>query len=126
MVYISFLAALLSFIATYIAANWLIRYLKRIDMVVMDMNKKDRPLIPISGGLSVMSGIFIGFMSYIFIQTFYFKYTAPLLYLFAAFTSIAMITFVGFVDDLIIKKSKETSAGLKQWQKPILTLSAAV
>ena len=36
-----------------------------------------------------------------------------------------MITLVGFVDDLLIK-SKEESSGLKQWQKPLLTLTAAI
>ncbi len=126
MTHIPFLAASMAFIITFIATNWLIRYLKRINMVVKDQNKKDTPLIPISGGLAVMSGIFVGLMFYVFAQTFYYKYTATLIYLFAAYISIYMITFVGFVDDIIIKKSKDTSAGLKQWQKPILTLSAAV
>ena len=123
---IPFIAAIFAFIITYIATNWLIRYLKRIDLVVKDMNKKNTPLIPISGGLAVMAGIFSGLMFYIFFQTFYFKYTDTLLYIFAGLTSIIMITFVGFADDIIIKKSKETSAGLKQWQKPLLTLSAAI
>ena len=126
MSYVPFLAAVLSFIVTYIATNWLIRYLRKINLVVKDMNKKNTRLVPISGGLAVMAGIFIGVMFYIFYQTFYYKYTATLLYIFAGLTSIIMITFVGFVDDLIIKKSKESSAGLKQWQKPLLTLSAAV
>ena len=126
MSYVPFLAAVLSFIVTYIATNWLIRYLRRINLVDKDMNKKNTRLVPISGGLAVMAGIFIGVMFYIFYQTFYYKYTATLLYIFAGLTSIIMITFVGFVDDLIIKKSKESSAGLKQWQKPLLTLSAAV
>ena len=126
MTYIPFLAAILAFTITYIATNWLIRYLRRINLVVKDMNKKNTPLIPISGGLAVMAGIFIGLMFYIFFQTFYYNYTQTLLYIFAGLTSIIMIAFVGFVDDLIIKKNKETSTGLKQWQKPLLTLSAAV
>lgn len=126
MTYIPFLSAILAFFVTYIATTWLIRYLRRINLVVKDMNKKNTPLIPISGGLAVMSGIFVGLMFYIFSQTFYFKYTETLLYIFAGLTSIIMITFVGFLDDLIIKKSKESSVGLKQWQKPLLTLSAAV
>ena len=122
MTHIPFLAASMAFIITYIATNWLIRYLRRINLVVKDMNKKNTPLVPISGGLSVMSGIFTGLMIYIFIQTFYYKYTSTLIYLLAGLISILMITFVGFLDDLIIKKSKESSKGLKQWQKPLLTL----
>jgi UDP-N-acetylglucosamine--dolichyl-phosphate N-acetylglucosaminephosphotransferase len=126
MTYVPFISALFAFLITYVATNWLIRYLKRINLVVKDQNKKNTPLIPISGGLSVMAGIFVGLMIYIFIQTFYYKYINTLTYLFAGLTSIIMITFVGFLDDLIIKKSKESSIGLKQWQKPLLTLSAAV
>jgi len=126
MSYVPFLSAIVAFVVTYIATNWLIRYLRRINLVVKDMNKKNTPLVPISGGLSVMSGIFTGLMIYIFIQTFYYKYTSTLIYLLAGLISILMITFVGFLDDLIIKKSKESSKGLKQWQKPLLTLSAAV
>ena len=125
MSYVPFLAAVLSFIVTYIATNWLIRYLRRINLVDKDMNKKNTRLVPISGGLAVMAGIFIGVMFYIFYQTFYYKYTDTLLYIFAGLTSIIMITFVGFVDD-ILRKSKPAPGGLKQWQKPLLTLSAAV
>jgi len=126
MTYVPFVAAIIAFLITYIATNWLIRYLRRIGLLVKDMNKKNTPLIPISGGLAIMSGIFTGLMFYIFFQTFYFKYTNTLLYIFAALISIIMITFVGFLDDMIIKKSKDKSSGLKQWQKPLLTFSAAV
>ena len=105
MSYVPFLSAIVAFVVTYIATNWLIRYLRRINLVVKDMNKKNTPLVPISGGLSVMSGIFTGLMIYIFIQTFYYKYTSTLIYLLAGLISILMITFVGFLDDLIIKKS---------------------
>ena len=126
MTYIPFIAAILAFVVTCVATNWLIRYLRRINLVVKDMNKKNTPLVPISGGLAVMSGIFLGLMFYIFFQTFYYKYTNTLIYLLAGLISILMITFVGFVDDIIIRKSKDKSSGLKQWQKPLLTLSAAV
>jgi UDP-N-acetylglucosamine--dolichyl-phosphate N-acetylglucosaminephosphotransferase len=37
-----------------------------------------------------------------------------------------MITFIGFIDDLLLKKNRESSFGLRQWQKPILTLVAAI
>ena len=126
MSYVPFLSAIIAFFITLIATNWLIRYLRRINLVVKDMNKKNTPLIPISGGLAVMSGIFVGIMSYIFIQTFRYDYIQTLPYILAGLISIIMITFVGFLDDLIIKKNKESSTGLKQWQKPLLTLSAAI
>src|SRR3989344_1593007 len=109
MSYVPFLSAIISFIITFIATNWLIRYLRRINLVVKDMNKKNTPLIPISGGLAIISGIFVGLMFYIFFQTFYFKYTQTLVYLLAGLISILMITFVGFVDDILIRRNKESS-----------------
>ena len=46
--------------------------------------------------------------------------------IFAAMISLLIITLIGFLDDLVIDKNKESSAGLRQWQKPILTLTAAI
>ncbi|MBL7147632.1 MAG: hypothetical protein ISS82_02295 [Nanoarchaeota archaeon] len=105
---------------------WLIKYLNKIKLVVKDQNKKDKKLVPISGGLSVVAGICGGLMVYVFIQIFFYNVKSILVYLFAALTTILVITFVGFVDDLLIEKSKNSSSGLKRWQKPLLTLAAAV
>jgi len=119
------ISAIVSFLVVLYLTPWLIRYLKRIGLTVKDQNKKNKPLVPISGGMVVMAGLFMGVMIYLFFQTFYFHYHEPTKYLFAGLTTIIMITFVGFIDDLLIK-SKEESSGLKQWQKPMLTLTAAI
>lgn len=124
--WVPILIFIISFFSTLLAMPWMIRYLKRVNLVVKDQNKKDRPLIPISGGLAVMGGIFLGLMTYICIRTFVFNDTNLLLYFFAAMTSILLISVVGFIDDSIIKRNKDASAGLKQWQKPLLTLIAAI
>ncbi|MBU2639162.1 MAG: hypothetical protein KKG75_00465 [Nanoarchaeota archaeon] len=130
MKYATYLCGLISFVVVWLAVPWLIRYLKRLGMVVKDMHKQDKPLIPVSGGLGVMAGIFIGLMCFIFFRTFFVgvsSHELPLFIdLFAAITSILMVCFVGFIDDSIIKKNHDTSSGLKQWQKPLLTLVAAV
>ena len=120
------IAALTSFLAVFYLVPWMIRYLRKINLVVKDQNKENKPLIPLSGGLAVIAGVFISTMIYVFIRTFYFKDSGSLLLIFAALTSLLVVTFVGFFDDLLIRKDKETSSGLKQWQKPILTLIAAI
>lgn len=125
MTILPFISALVSFLVVLYLTPWLIRYLRRIGLTVKDQNKKKKPLVPISGGMAVMSGLFIGVMIYLFFQTFYFKNTSPTVYIFASLTTIIMITLVGFIDDLLIK-SKDESSGLKQWQKPLLTLTAAI
>ena len=118
-------SALISFLVVLYLTPWSIRYLKRINITVKDQNKKGTPLVPISGGINVMAGLFMGLMVYVFFQTFYFHYSHPTVYLFAGLTTIIMITIVGFIDDLLIK-SKEESSGLKQWQKPVLTIAATI
>ncbi len=123
---VGLIISLISFLTTYVATPYLIQYLKRTGLVVKDQNKKDKPLIPISGGLAVIAGIFMGLMVYIFIRTFIYSDENLLLDFFAGITTILLISIIGFIDDSIIKKSKDASAGLKQWQKPLLTLVAAI
>jgi len=120
---------IVSFFAVLYITPWAIRFLKRINLVVKDQNKKDKPLVPISGGLAVFGGLFLGIMTAIFFETFIFdgkvlggRFTP----LFASLTTIILITLVGFIDDLIIKGNNDGSLGLKQWQKPLLTLIAAI
>ncbi|MFH0832027.1 MAG: hypothetical protein V1886_04160 [archaeon] len=126
MKYLFFVLAFLSFIITLYLTPWIIRYMRRVGIVVKDQNKKKQPLIPISGGFAVLAGVFISLMFIIFIKTFVYNSTNELISLLAAVISITFITLVGFIDDLLIKRNKESSAGLRQWQKPLLTLSAAI
>ncbi|MBU4501412.1 MAG: hypothetical protein KKA79_02375 [Nanoarchaeota archaeon] len=128
-----FLCAAISFLIVWFMTPWLIKYLNKIGLVVKDMNKEHTPLVPISGGLAVMAGVFAGLTCFIFFRTFLPNNSASLLLdnesllqLFAGITAIMIISFVGFIDDLVIKRGNERSSGLRQWQKPLITLSAAV
>ncbi|MBS3171241.1 hypothetical protein J4449_01370 [Candidatus Woesearchaeota archaeon] len=121
-----YISLLFGFLVTFISTPYLIRYLRKIDLIVKDVHKEEKPLIPVSGGLAVLSGLMGGLMWYIFIQTFYYESPKNLLLLFSAITTILLITFIGFIDDLIIEKNKNETSGLKQWQKPVLALFAAV
>ena len=116
----------IGFFVTLVITPYLIKFLRKIDLVVKDVHKENTPLIPVSGGLAVLGGLMGGLMWYIFIQTFYYESAETLLLLFSAVTTILIITFVGFIDDLIIEKSRDETSGLRQWQKPLLTLMAAV
>jgi UDP-N-acetylglucosamine--dolichyl-phosphate N-acetylglucosaminephosphotransferase len=127
-----FVCAAISFLIVWFMTPWLVRYLRRIGLVVKDMNKEGTPLVPLSGGLTVMAGVFAGLMVFIFFRTFFPSTTGlvldngALLHFFAGITTILLISFVGFIDDLVINTSRDRSSGLKQWQKPLLTLSAAI
>ena len=130
--FVLIISMLVAFLTAIYITPWLIRYLVRIGLVVKDQNKEDKPLVPISGGMAVLSGFFTGLMCFIFLTTFFpdggklIIENKALMFLLSSTISIIMITFVGFVDDLIIRKDNESSSGLRQWQKPLLTLAAAV
>ncbi len=129
---IVFISTIVCFFVVVYLVSWLIKYLRKINLVVQDQNKEDKPLVPLSGGLAVVAGFFAGLLTFIFIRTFFPTIDGLILndynlkYIFAGMISILIITLVGFIDDLIIERTKESSSGLKQWQKPLLTLSAAI
>ncbi len=131
--YTVFVSAAISLVVVLLMTPWLIRYLRKIGLVVKDMNKESTPLVPLSGGMAVLAGVLAGIMSFIFFRTFFPNLKGTLILdngtlavLFAGVLTIIIITFVGFIDDLVIKSNHESSSGLKQWQKPLLTLAAAV
>src|SRR3990167_1076425 len=128
--YFNLFCALLSFSIVYLGTPHLIRYLKKLGLEVKDQNKRDKPLIPLSGGLIVVAGVLFGVLVFIFFRTFIIQTkiltTENLIIVFASLLTISIITFVGFLDDLLVHKDKERSGGLNQWQKPFLTLFAAV
>lgn len=126
MKYILLFSILIAFLFTYSLLPWFINYLKRIGLVVKDQHKEGKPLVPVSGGFVVYLGIFLGVMFAIFVQTFYYHTTTYLIDLLAFTATLFAVTFIGFFDDLLIRKDKEASTGLKQWQKPLLAIIAAV
>ena len=133
MLWLIILCALFSFFVTLWATPWLIKYLRHIGLLVRDQHKPKRPLVTVSGGISVLGGVVGGLMLFMFFITFsslpsvtQLLDSQALVFLLVALITIFIITFVGFIDDLLIRESKDASAGLKQWQKPLLTLAAAV
>ena len=124
--FVPLLSGVISFLVVFFITPWMIRYLRRIGLTVKDQHKPDKPLIPLSGGIAVAVGIFFSTMVYVFLRTFIYEDIGSLLLIFASLTSLLLITFIGFFDDLFIRADRETSSGLKQWQKPLLTLVAAV
>ncbi len=117
---------IISFLLTVFLTPYFIRYLTRINAVVQDLGKYPRTLVPISGGLPVAAGILAGILTLVFIGVFITKNGDSYLSLLAAACSIMIITFIGFMDDLLIHNNQKYSVGLKQWQKPLLTLPAAI
>ncbi len=120
----------ISLISSLVLTHFLIYFLKRNKIVARDLHKKEKPLVANSGGLPVFFGMFFGLMFFIGIQVFIFDVSGQLVYLFAAILTIFLITLIGFFDDLnnreVLEGKKEIRIGLKQWQKPLMTLPAAI
>lgn len=118
---------ILSFFVTFFVTPVIIKYLVKINVVVKDVHKKLKPLVPRSGGIAVLIGMISALMAYVFVQTFFYKSTiSSQVYLLAAIISMIIITIVGVFDDLLVRLKKGVYIGLEQWQKPLLTLPAAI
>ncbi len=121
---------ILSMLCSFFLTKKLIPFFKRNDIIALDLHKKNKPKIANSGGIPVFISAIFGLMFFIAIQTFIFNTTSQILYLFAGMMTILLISLIGFFDDLnisdVIKGKTKIRKGLKQWQKPLLTLPAAI
>ena len=137
MAYHSFLTiilpALFALAATILAIKFIMPYFYGSGIVAEDRNKEKIAKIPGSGGIAVAFGITIGILAYTFGASFIFSATVSVSQILAAALSIILIAAVGFIDDINVKSNrvqvtgmKGINQGLKQWQKPILTVIGAL
>jgi UDP-N-acetylglucosamine--dolichyl-phosphate N-acetylglucosaminephosphotransferase len=98
-----------------------IRRMHAQGFVGKDMNKFDKRKVAELGGVIVFLGFTIGLFSAIFLSTYFGLFTIKLNYLLAGFSTIAIIAFVGFIDDIIGWKK-----GIKQWQHALFPVIAAI
>ena len=119
-----------SFVTSVILTWSLTQYFQRNNIVALDLHKKGKPKRPNSGGLAVSLSIMYGLLIFISTQTFVYNKTEQMVYLFASILSIILITIIGFLDDLdsidVIAGKRKIRAGVKQWLKPLMTLSGAI
>ena len=125
--------AVLAFIATVLATDFLMTYFYDAGVIAEDRNKSRPTYVPSSGGVAVALGIIIGILAYTFGGSFIFTPILRIDDLLAVGLSILMITLVGFIDDINVKTRrvaatgmKDIRKGLKQWQKPLLTFLGAL
>ncbi len=131
--------SLVTFVSTIIFTYFMISYMKRAGITATDHNKKGNPTVAGSGGIAVALGFSVGLFTYIFGSRFpsptdpFYIPVAKIAILFAVILSVVLISIVGFLDDINVKKEAvkttdmmDTREGLKQWQKPVLTFIGAV
>lgn len=125
--------AIIAFIVTYFSTKFVIDYFYNAGVFDEDHNKAKVLKLPSSGGVAVAFGLIIGIMAYTFGGTFIFSPLIDIQQLLAAALSIILITFIGFLDDINVRAKrvvttdiKRYKMGLKQWQKPLLTVVGAI
>ncbi len=131
--------AFISLVVSLLGTRFLIGYMKGAGVVGIDKNKKKPTILASSGGIAVALGFAVGILAYSFGGSFpnpanpLYLPVASLRYLFASVIAVLMISLVGFIDDINVKSSpvqstdmKDIRQGLKQWQKPLLTLMGAI
>ncbi len=123
----------ISLAVTVVTTKFLMSYFYGAGVIAEDRNKKRPIKIPSSGGLAVALGIIVGILAYTFGASFVFTPALDVSRLLAVALSIILIALVGFVDDINVKTTrvqstdrKDIREGLKQWQKPLLTLLGAL
>ncbi|MDE1823240.1 MAG: hypothetical protein KGH50_02855, partial [Candidatus Micrarchaeota archaeon] len=123
---------IIAFAATVVGTKFLIAYLFDAGVIAEDRNKERIVRIASSGGLAVAFGIILGMLAYTFGGTFIFKPVVDISKLLAVALSVILIALVGFLDDITVQSRrvqstdiKDIRKGLKQWQKPLLTLIGA-
>lgn len=119
--------SVISFFATLLLMPRFKAYLENSGIVDMDIQKRGKPWMASSGGLPVAFGFLAGVLFFIFLDTFV-LFTGNTTLLFAATLSVVLAMLIGLLDDVHARRrvGRKGPVGLKQWQKPLLTVAAAV
>ncbi|MBU2638492.1 MAG: glycosyl transferase family 4 [Nanoarchaeota archaeon] len=122
-----FISFLISFLIVLTITPYWIRRAHSAGLTGKDMHKRDGRQVANLGGLIVVFGFLFGALAYVAIDTFIIMHadiSTSLhrdLSIMAGLATVLILAIVGFADDILGWK-----IGLRQWQKPIIALFAAV
>jgi len=119
--YLFILIVATSFFSTFFLTKVWIKVAKKFKLVGKDMNKYSKVEVPEGGGVAFILGTTFAVLVYVFIKTFYLGSTSNIVEILSIINVILLAGFLGFVDDILGWK-----AGLRQWQKPLLTIPIAI
>lgn len=114
------LAVIVSFVATWIALRKWIHKAPEIGLLGFDMNKPGRPNVAEMGGICVIFGFVLGMLMYLGLMTFW-LHERNYVGILGVLCTVLSMCIIGMMDDVLGWKK-----GLRQWQKPIFTLFAAL
>lgn len=108
------------FVTNYFLPLFVLRMKKR-GIVGIDMNKFSRPRVSEMGGICVWLGFSTGIIASIFVFSYLGWVKIDLTFLLAGFSTIAMVGFLGLIDDIVGWKN-----GIRQWQHALIPVFAAL
>ena len=119
--YILLVCFLISFFTVLFAVPLWIKKAKINDIVGRDIHKPDGRKIAEMGGVTVIVGFMFGILSYLAITTYYTFIESNHLITLGILCTLLITTIIGIMDDMLGWK-----IGLRQYQKPLLTIVAAI
>jgi UDP-N-acetylglucosamine--dolichyl-phosphate N-acetylglucosaminephosphotransferase len=118
---LEFISALIAIVSVLLIMPPFIKRMKGQNFLGKDINKYKKPLISELGGVVVFLGFSFGVFAAIFLSTYLNAFPLDLSVLLASFCTIAMVAFVGVIDDIIGWKK-----GIRQWQHALFPIIAAL
>jgi len=118
---VHFVTFCIAFLAVFFLAPPFIKRMHAQGLVGKDMNKFNKPAVAELGGVTVFLGFSAGLFCSIFVATYLNWIDIELNLVLAGFCTIAMICFIGVIDDIIGWKK-----GIRQWQHFIIPIIAAI
>ncbi len=112
---------LIGILSVFIIMPTFIKRMHTQNFVGKDMNKIGFPKVAELGGIVVFLAFAFALFSAIFISTYLGSFSIELSLLLGGFCTIAMIAFIGFIDDVIGWKK-----GIRQWQHALFPIIAAL
>lgn len=118
----SYLVVLFSvvFVTTWLLLPWWIRTAKKTGLVGKDIHKVKERNVAEMGGIIVLLGFTIGIIGYVALRIFVLDANSNIALILAVLSGVFLAAIIGIIDDVLGWK-----IGLKQWQKPLLTLLVA-
>jgi UDP-N-acetylglucosamine--dolichyl-phosphate N-acetylglucosaminephosphotransferase len=111
----------ISFFVTLVLTQRWIGIAKRAKIIGKDLNKVDNPPVAEMGGIPLIAGVLAGFLYYIALNTFVLQQMLYNAFVLGGLTTALIIFIIGLLDDMLGWK-----VGLSKWQKPLLTIPAAI
>ena len=112
------LSLLLGFLTTFIGTPYAKKYLLSSGIYGIDQQKKYKPKLATSGGISVVFGFIVSITFYLGFNSFFTTPGVEVSLILAALSSVCIITLIGLVDDIHINLEKyvQEETGVKEFE----------